>query len=158
MRDRLPKQGECYRHFKGNFYQVMAVAKHSETMEEVVVYQCKPEGLSEDDLKDEPVFVRPLEMFLSRVDRNKYPDADQEFRFELQQSSEESVLISKFLELKDLKEKIQFLQQEKLNVTRGFLLAVSHSHDFVLGEGGLEEQYQSAIHYLKTVIKYEGGR
>lgn len=62
-----------YRHFKGNEYYVEGLATHSETGEQLVVYRA---------LKGGALFVRPLEMFLSPVDREKYPDAGQENRFE----------------------------------------------------------------------------
>ena len=66
--------GHVYRHFKGGLYRVEDVAKHSETLEEYVVYR-KLYG-------DRSLWIRPMGMFLSPVDREKYPDAMQEFRFE----------------------------------------------------------------------------
>ena len=66
-----------YRHFKGNRYIVEEIALHSETMEKMVVYRSLDgEGT---------VYVRPYEMFLEKVDREKYPDVEQEYRFELQE-------------------------------------------------------------------------
>ena len=66
--------GQVYRHFKGGLYRVEGVAKHSETLEEYVVYR----KLSDDG----SLWIRPKEMFLSPVDRKKYPDCMQEYRFE----------------------------------------------------------------------------
>jgi hypothetical protein len=65
-----------YRHFKGDYYLVEAVAKYSEDESDVVVYR-KLYG-------DGSLWVRPLEMFLSEVDHAKYPNVKQKYRFELQ--------------------------------------------------------------------------
>lgn len=66
--------GKRYRHFKGGIYVVSDIAVHSETAELIVIYK------SFD--KPSLVWVRPLNMFLSEVDRNKYPEVEQEMRFE----------------------------------------------------------------------------
>ena len=66
--------GKRYRHFKGGIYVVSDIAVHSETAELIVIYK------SFD--KPSLVWARPLNMFLSEVDKKKYPDVKQKYRFE----------------------------------------------------------------------------
>ena len=68
-------KGGLYRHFKGMYYYVLDVETHSETSEQFVVYQ------KLYDQRD--LYVRPLDMFLSDVDQEKYPDVEQKERFKL---------------------------------------------------------------------------
>lgn len=71
------KLKRVYRHFKGDYYLVEDVARHSETEEEMVIYR-KLYG-------DGSLWARPKDMFLAEVDREKYPDCPQKYRFELQE-------------------------------------------------------------------------
>jgi len=66
-----------YKHFKGDYYVVEDVATHSETKEKYVVYR----GLYGTN----ELYIRPMDMFLSKVDKQKYPEVKQEYRFELQE-------------------------------------------------------------------------
>lgn len=64
--------GKKYRHFKGGEYEVIAIGKHTETMEDMAVYR---------SLLDGKVWIRPLIMFQEPLDKNKYKDIEQEYRF-----------------------------------------------------------------------------
>ena len=70
-----PVAGQIYKHFKGNLYKVLAVAVHTESEEKLVVYQ------SVDN--PDRVFARPLEMFMSDIDRFRYPLIRAKYRFTL---------------------------------------------------------------------------
>ena len=79
-----PRPQEIYRHFKGNIYQIITLARHSESGVKMVVYQ--------QLYAPYEVYVRPLEMFMSRIDTRKYPNEKQMHRFErLDVRGEESV-------------------------------------------------------------------
>ena len=81
------KVGNLYKHFKGHIYEVIAIAYDSEKYNEekkeeskVVVYKHINTG---------EIWVRPYDMFNSKVDKEKYPNIEQEYRFEEYKIEEE---------------------------------------------------------------------
>lgn len=97
-----------YKHFKNNYYAVMGVssrsiedkvftkelnAYHTELNEYIKVYEINNEFFHKEEDKelvlykalydDKGIYARPKDMFLSKVDRIKYPDVKQEYRFEI---------------------------------------------------------------------------
>ena len=66
--------GDIVRHFKGNKYEILCIAKDSETLEEMIVHRAL--------YGEKGVWVRPKAMFFSLVDKEKYPDVQQTYRFE----------------------------------------------------------------------------
>ena len=168
MEYRIPKKGDIYRHFKGNLYEIIIIARDSETLEEKVVYK---------SVEGNDAYIRSLSMFLSRVDKVKYPDVAQEYRFELvskadepkvntqmmEEVEEKTVLedgniIMEFLDLDSTNDKIQFLLQNKDKVTSNFLSIVAQSLDFAENEGDLSERLDDILKYLRTISKYENTR
>lgn len=71
---------KTYRHFKGNVYKVLYIGYDTENFDEkgenvkLVIYESKHDG---------KILVRPYDNFASKIDREKYPNAEQEYRFEL---------------------------------------------------------------------------
>jgi len=165
--ERRPMPGEKYRHFKNNLYQVLAVAKHTETGEELVIYQAL--------YGDFGIYARPLSMFVSEVDHVKYPNAAQKYRFELVEtmpdlSREEKASapdeyavydsgvnpkVMEFLEADSLEEKYNILISMRDEVTDSMIDTMAVVMDVVIPDGDLEKRYDDLKHVIRTRQQYE---
>ncbi len=168
-----PVPGEKYRHFKGGLYQVITTGVHSETNEEMVVYQAL--------YGDFQVYIRPLSMFLEPLDKAKYPKAEQELRFQpvcsrdisliSAETQEETVsqettktespeaevnpYLLQFLEAETFGAKLKIFLEMKDSINEVLLTEIAISLDISAGTGTLEEQYASVQYALHTLAKYE---
>lgn len=67
-------EGKLVKHFKGKMYRIIGVVEHTETGEALVIYKAM--------YGEYKKYARPVDMFLSPVDKEKYPEAKQDYRFE----------------------------------------------------------------------------
>ena len=183
----IPKPHEIYKHFKGNLYQIVAIAEHSETGEQLVIYQAL--------YGDFRTYARPLEMFTSRVDYEKYPDVTQEFRFELQgpeaeRQREESEpvpegaaarkkagssesgwaseptegeltldpMVLEFLDANSYEQRLNILTGLHHRITNDMINTMAVACDIEVGNGDVEERYEALKTCLVTLERYEGNR
>ncbi len=160
-----PKAGQIYRHFKGNIYRIVAIAEHSETGELLVIYK-------RDDSQD-LTYARPLDMFLSEVDKKKYPDVRDKYRFTLcsddvlndlesgqlsaPDASSIDPTLESFLDAKSISDKIDIFYDMKKIMDDEMLGYVAASLDLEVS-GDLEEKYSEILRALKARDKYESNR
>ena len=170
MGQEIPEKGQYYRHFEGEIYRILAVARHTETLEELVIY----EGM----YGDHPVYAKPLPMFMSKAEPGKFPESSQEYLFEKiaepnegcpfqpdrkegksHEDDEKRVqLLLAFLELGKNEEKLAFLQRHRSELDDQLLESIAQSLDFTEKSGDLYFRILDIEKYLQTLIKYERRR
>ena len=180
----IPKPQEIYKHFKGNLYQIAAVAEHTETGELLVIYQAL--------YGEFKTYARPLKMFVSRVDREKYPDVTQEFRFELQgpeaerqqvesepdQGKSSAVkssgsghggwmseptegeltldpMVLEFLDADSYEQRLNILAGLHHRITDDMITTMAIACDVEINDGDVEERYEALKTCLVTMERYE---
>lgn len=179
----IPRPYEKYRHFKGNLYQIIAVAKSSEDESRHVVYQAL--------YGDFEIYVRPLEMFLSEVDTEKYPKATQKYRFEIVEKEkteaatrketvpeaaclEDSEILSRegdldadevldplllqFLDSDTYEAKLNILSMLHGRITQDMINTIAMALDIEIEPGEIEERYEQVKTRLMMLEKFECNR
>ncbi len=145
------KAGEYYRHFKGGQYQVTAIARDANTEEKVVVYQAL--------YGEEDFWVRPYEEFVGPVDREKYPDAGQTWRFEkIEETTELNPLLLRFLDAESYRDKLELFQSWDGCADEQLLESIAVSLDITLGQGSVKDKYREILNCLKTMEHFETDR
>ena len=172
--------GDIYKHFKNKLYQIVGVAKHSETKESYVVYQAL--------YGDFGMYIRPYDMFMSEVDRVKYPEVTQKYRFEkvertmaeavaepvveatLKSVSEPDVVqtvennegvnpyLMEFFDMKTSSDKIEYLTSIRNKIDVRLISDIAASLDITVEEGDLDIRYSSLVSCLRTMARFECGR
>lgn len=168
----IPRAQEIYKHFKGNVYQIITIAEHSETGEKMVIYQAM--------YGEFKVYARPLAMFMEKVDKQKYPDVKQEYRFEkvepevakkepeskrtqqVEETSEEELqldpLLLDFLDADTYEEKLNILSAVHSRITDDMITTMAIACDVEVAEGDLEVRYNQLKSCLLTLDHYEINR
>ena len=148
---RRPVAGEKYRHFKNKEYKIIAIAHHSETGEELVIYQ----ALYGDGM----VCARPLDMFVSEVDHEKYPDVKQKYRFEKIENPVNEMTIEermmKFFDEDSLEGKYQILLTMREEVTDTMIDNMAVTLDLVIEDGPISKRFDDLRFAIQTKQRYE---
>lgn len=143
-----PVENEIYTHFKGNSYQIVGIALNSETLEKEVVYrQLYGEG---------KLWVRPLEMFMSEVDHEKYPEVTQKYRFEKVEVVLENG-VADFLDAETYTDKMDVLRSLRFKITDNMLDTMAMALEIELKEQTADRKYEELMQCLELHARYEGG-
>ncbi len=171
----IPKPQEVYKHFKGNMYQVVTVAQHCDTGEQLVIYQAM--------YGDYQIYARELSSFNELLDKEKYPEATQKFRFELQgpnsfrqvsanvsnlaesnqapdEHSEEEIagldpLLLEFLDADSYTKRLQILGALHHRITDDMITTMAIACDVEVAPAELQNRYESLKSCLTVLEHYE---
>lgn len=179
-----PKPYEIYEHFKGNRYQIITLAQHSETEEDMVVYQAL--------YGEYKMYVRPLSQFMGMIDEKKYPEKKGQYRFqkaagEMQEEKEHpqttgpateekaseasgteggetgdevgiDPMVMDFLEADTYEERLNILAALHHRITDDMINTMALSVDVEIEDGPIETRYEELKHCIITFQKYQCSR
>ena len=147
---RRPVKDEVYRHFKGNFYKIITLARDCDTDEEVVVYQAL--------YGDYGTYVRPLFAFVEVLDKTRYPKADQIHRFEPVEEEEVvklDPLLEAFLEADTYRERLNALRGVEHRITDEMINTMAVVLDLEIPEGPIDQRYRDLENSILTKERFE---
>lgn len=160
--NRLPKQGEIYRHIKDKPFQVIAVATHAETKEQMVVYQ--------ELYGDFQIYVHPLSSFFNEVNHQKNSDTvqtNQSVRLDkasvqtnedLTADGEINSLLMRFLDAETYSKKLEIVTSNRKHMSDRLINDMAVAIDCTVEEGPLEDRLQALINCLQQMSRFENKR
>ncbi len=149
----IPKPGETYRHFRGEFYEIMTLAEDTRTGEQLVIYRTF--------YGEEKAFARPLQDFLAPVNHVKYPNAEQENCFEKSEPPKIAQIdpaVLEFLDADTYAQKLRIFVGVEHRITDDMINTMAVALDTEVPEGSLEERAASLKSVLSTQVRFEVNR
>lgn len=171
----VPQPFEQYHHFKGKDYQVITLATKEDDGQQLVIYQALYD--------DHKIWARSLSSFLGKVDRDKYPDATQTWRFVRLGDEEEQLVdvtaeagddtaaisdnpedgdlegmdsrVLDFLDADSNMERLDILASLHADITDDIIDTLAVASGLEIEPGPVETRYHDLRECLVTISKYE---
>lgn len=170
-----PQPYEIYRHFKGKLYQIITTAENSEDGSHLVIYQQLYSPFK--------VYARPYDMFIELVDREKYPNAEQLYRFSLMnhemltddsqpgkvditpkvdevagEQADIDPMLMNFLDADTYERKLELLSVMHSHITQEQINTIAAALDIEVDAGDIETRYNEVRNCLVTMERFECNR
>lgn len=153
--------GDIYRHFQGSLYQIVAVGKHVETLEEYIVYQ--------ELYGESQIYIQKLQDFFAVLDKEKYPETEQKYCFkkvekdtlpidtfmEQKDDKDGMQMLMEFLDAETCKEKMEIFMKMREKLDGKLLMNIAVSLDLVVDEKNMEDSCQIIMKNLEQRSKFE---
>lgn len=183
-KNRIPKPGEIYNQFKDKPFQIITVAAHAQTKEQMVVYQAL--------YGDFKTYALPLELFLNGEEHGKYPQTEQDYRPEPEKAPEEparealpvqevkeaaaspdiqegksgtsasdgevNLLLMKFLDAKSYSKKLEVLTSNRKHLNDRLINDMAVALDCAIEEGPLDQRINGLVNCLQQLRRFEDRR